>query len=491
MSDLLLDLSTNPNSRRLLKQLGLPIPMPQALRRGRGPWNERPLADRHVVFSHDTAERGLPVEPERASLERAVALTVVRAGAKPVVVSGNETLSPAWVEAGEAFGRPPTLVDAGPAIDGLRAHGLIFDATGISGPEDLRTLYDFFHTWIRNVDRSGRVVILGRPPEDVVDSGQNAARGALVGFIKSIAKEVGRLGATAHLVYIQHGAEKHLEPTLRWLLSDRSAFVDGQVFRLSKRLTASGGVRWTRPLEGKRALVTGAARGIGAATAGTLAAAGAKVTILDLPSDNAKAAAVAQSVSGDMLLVDITSPDAGTMIVEHFRALGGLDIVVHNAGITRDKTIAKMKVEHWDLCVAVNLTAVASLTRQLLDTNVMRSDGRIVCLSSIAGIAGNMGQTNYAASKAGIIAYVEALSKDPVVLKRDITVNAIAPGFIETRLTDRMPVAIREVARRFNALSQGGKPVDVAELVTFLASPGAQGLTANTIRVCGLNMVGA
>ena len=120
---------------------------------------------------------------------------------------------------------------------------------------------------------------------------------------------------------------------------------------------------------------------------------------------------------------------------------------------------------------------------------MLRDGGRVVCVSSIGGIAGNFGQTNYAASKAGVIGYVDALAA--TLAKRGITVNAAAPGFIETRMTAAMPFGVREAGRRLNALSQGGMPEDVAELITFMASPGAQGVTGQTIRVCGQNLVGA
>ena len=161
--------------------------------------------------------------------------------------------------------------------------------------------------------------------------------------------------------------------------------------------------------------------------------------------------------------------------------------MVHNAGVTRDKTLAKMRPEQWDLTLAVNLDAVLKITSAL--DPLIQDHGRLVLLSSIAGIAGNVGQTNYSASKAGVIGAVEALA--PRLAERGIAVNAIAPGFIETRLTDAIPVATREIARRLCNLGQGGLPSDIAETATFLASPGAAGLTGQIVRVCGGNFVGA
>jgi 3-oxoacyl-[acyl-carrier protein] reductase len=162
--------------------------------------------------------------------------------------------------------------------------------------------------------------------------------------------------------------------------------------------------------------------------------------------------------------------------------------VVHNAGVTRDKTLANMSPDRWDQTIDINLDAVVRITERLL-AGVLHEHGRVILLSSIAGIAGNMGQTNYAASKAGIIGYVRAQA--PALAERGITVNAIAPGFIETRLTAAIPVMIREVARRLSNLGQGGLPRDIGDAVTFLASPGAVGITGTVLRVCGGAYVGA
>ena len=400
MSDFLLDLSANPNARRVIKQLGLPVPMPQALRRAKGPWEERPLADRSVAIG--AVDFGGPVA-------ETLAHTLTAAGANPLVVGIDDGELGPWRDAGEAFGRPPMTIADGPAPDDARVHGLLYDATAVATAGDLRGLYDFFHAWIRRLDKCGRIVVLGRPPEEAADSTTAAARGALAGFAKSLAKEVGKKGATSQFVYIQQGAESRLEAVLRWVLSDRSAFVDGQPFVVTSDAPfALNAPRWARPLEGKTALVTGAARGIGAATARTLAEAGARVTVLDLPSDDGPASKTAREIGGEVLLLDITAASAADDIAAHV-GKRGLDIVVHNAGVTRDKTIAKMKADYWDLCVDVNLGAVTRVTQALLDAKTLNDGGRVIALSSIAGIAGNVGQTNYAASKSGVIAYVRAL----------------------------------------------------------------------------------
>jgi 3-oxoacyl-[acyl-carrier protein] reductase len=211
---------------------------------------------------------------------------------------------------------------------------------------------------------------------------------------------------------------------------------------------------------------------------------------LDRPADDQLVSEVARDVAGSVLLADVSAADAPELIAKALKqGHGGVDIVVHNAGITRDKTLARMKRDWWEQTIDVNLGAVVRITSKLVSGKVLRDSGRLICLSSVSGIAGNLGQTNYAASKAGIIGYVAGLAGP--LAKRGITVNAIAPGFIETRLTDAIPLAIREVGRRLSSLGQGGLPQDIAEAATFLASPGAWGITGRTIRVCGGALVGA
>jgi 3-oxoacyl-[acyl-carrier protein] reductase len=227
-------------------------------------------------------------------------------------------------------------------------------------------------------------------------------------------------------------------------------------------------------------VVTGAARGIGAAIAATLARDGAHVVCVDVPAQGEALAATANRVGGRAVQLDITAPDAPQRLAGPVRA----DLVVHNAGITRDKTLGRMTAEQWESVIAVNLTAPERLTEALLRDGA----GRIVCVSSVSGIAGNRGQSNYAASKAGLIGMVRALA--PRLAGR-ATINAVAPGFIETRMTAAMPVFTREAGRRMNSLTQGGRPVDVAETVAWLGSPASAGVTGNVVRVCGQSLLGA
>jgi 3-oxoacyl-[acyl-carrier protein] reductase len=373
---------------------------------------------------------------------------------------------------------------------GERFAALVFDATGIASSAELRALYDFFHPVARRLAPSGRVLVLGAPPEDgAAEHPRRAvAQRALEGFTRSLGKEV-RHGATVNLVYVAEGGEQAMESTVRFFLSARSAYVSGQVVRVGSGATTEP-ADWEHPLDGKVALVTGAARGIGAAIAKVLARDGAHVICLDVPSQGADLDALSNRLEGSKLQLDITAAEAPQTLVEHVRERhGGLDIVVHNAGITRDKTLVGMDQRQWDQLLDVNLSAQERLDDALLDGDLLRQGGRIVSVSSMAGIAGNRGQTNYATAKAGIIGMVRALA--PALAKRDITINAVAPGFIETAMTAAMPVATREAGRRMSSLAQGGQPVDVAETIAWLAGPGSGTVNGRVVRVCGQNLLGA
>ncbi len=372
-----------------------------------------------------------------------------------------------------------------------RYGALVFDASGITDSAGLIALYEFFHTTIRRLGASARVVVLGGVPALTDSSAERTAQRSLEGFVRSIAKEL-RAGGTAQLIEVAPGAEAGLGAPLRFVLSGRSAFVSGQRITVGPKtdnppvLPADP----DRPLDGKVAVVTGAARGIGAAIARTMSRDGATVVCVDLPSAGDHLARVANEVGGTALQLDITAEDAPARLISHVTERhGGLDVMVHNAGVTRDKTMAGMDESRWNLVIDVNLRAIEQIDAALMDGDVLKPGGRIVCVSSMSGIAGNRGQSNYAASKAGVIGHVEALA-EPLAAK-GCTINAVAPGFIETDMTDAMPVATREVGRRLNSLSQGGQPVDVAETIGFFAGSDAAWVNGTTLRVCGQNLLGA
>ena len=276
---------------------------------------------------------------------------------------------------------------------------------------------------------------------------------------------------------------------LRFLLSARSAFVTGQFLEVT---TAAGTLTedTAQPLAGRIALVTGAARGIGAAIARTLAADGAHLVVLDVPAAGTELSRLANELRAVPIQLDVTSDGAGERLVQFLREHSlTLDVLVLNAGITRDKLFANMTPDRWDPVIGVNITSQITLTNALIDAgDVLGKQPRVVSLASTSGIAGNRGQTNYATSKAGVMAFVDALSSR--LAEQGGTANAVAPGFIETEMTARMPAINREVARRVNSLQQGGLPVDVAEAIGFLSSAEAGGIQGQTLRVCGQNIVG-
>lgn len=365
---------------------------------------------------------------------------------------------------------------------------LMFDASNIKNAEELKQLYEFFHPVARRVERSGRVIVLGRPPESLTDIDHALAQRALEGFVKSVGKEF-KKGITAQLIYVSPDQEDNLESTLRFFTSARSAYVSGQVIRVGTGEAIT--VDYKQPLAGKTLLVTGASRGIGEAIARVLARDGAHVICLDVPQQQSELQKVAGEIGGSSLALDITAEDAGEKIAETAQKRGGLDGIIHNAGITRDKTLANMDEGKWQQVININLASIARLNHFLLNNNHLNDHARIVCVSSISGIAGNMGQTNYATSKAGVIGLVQATAPTLTQQNRGITINAVAPGFIETQMTAQIPFAIREAGRRMNSMSQGGLPIDVAETIAWLAAPASGGINGNIVRVCGQSVLGA
>jgi len=369
--------------------------------------------------------------------------------------------------------------------------GLVFDATGITTSSELVRLQEFFTPLLRSLETCPRVVVLGTPPESTNSAEERVAQRALEGFTRSLGKEVGR-GGTVQLVYVAPAADGALASTLAFVLSPKSAYVSGQVIRIGSHgetAVAESVTDWDRPLAGKVAIVTGASRGIGEQIARVLHRDGAKVLGIDVPQAASELQSVMNELDGDHLMLDITAKDAPQRIAKHVKdTYGGVDVVVHNAGITRDKRLMNMKGDGFASVIGVNLTAPERITAELLKQKLLNDNGRVIGVASIAGIAGNMGQTNYAASKAGVIGFVDSLADE---LENGITINAVAPGFIETKMTAAVPFATREVGRRLNAMSQGGLPVDVAETIAWYANPASTAVNGNVVRVCGQMMLGA
>jgi 3-oxoacyl-[acyl-carrier protein] reductase len=405
---------------------------------------------------------------------------------------------------------------------------VVVDLTDAVSLDDLAAARAVLAPAVRKLAPSGRLLLLGPSPAEAVSrvgsagsasvsrvgsassasvsrvgSASSASAGveaaavaqALDGLVRTIAKEL-RDGATANLLVVDaEAAPAAVDSAVRFFLSARSAYVDGQAVRVgvpvgSPQDPPAIDSPTERPLDGRIAVVTGAARGIGAAVADTLARDGARLVVVDVPAAGENLAKVANRTGGVALQLDITAADAPSRLVAFLRErFGRLDLLVHNAGITRDKLLVNMDAERWDSVLNVNLRAQLRITEALLGSDLLGDGSRIVSVSSQSGIAGNRGQANYVASKAGIIGMVRALA--PVVGARGVTINAVAPGFIETEMTARMPVATREGGRRVNSLRQGGLPVDVAETIAWLGQAASGGVNGQIVRVCGQSMIGA
>jgi 3-oxoacyl-[acyl-carrier protein] reductase len=422
-----------------------------------------------------------------------------------------------------------TADDPGPAYPG-RIGALIVDARGLATIEGLEQLREVLRPALKALEGSGRVVLVADADADGLEA--NVVHQAIDGINRTVGKEL-RGGATTNLLHVPSDLDPaDLASTLSFLLEGRSAFIDGQAWTIAPALSHSptsslpkaalapeipgasarlgsgraGTVpeedsgaeranpsRRAPPLSGRVVVVTGAARGIGAQIATVAARDGAIVVCVDVQAAGEPLAGLANQLQGSALQLDITSPDAGERIAAHVASRhrgASIHGMVHNAGITRDKLLVNTDAKRWAQVLDVNLAAQLRMNPVLLDGRPggIADGGRIVSIASTSGIAGNKGQANYAASKAGVIGLVHALA--PELASRGITVNAVAPGFIETEMTAKIPFVQREVFRRANSLSQGGRPVDVAETIGYFLDPASGGVTGQVIRVCGQNLVG-
>ncbi|MGB3829318.1 MAG: 3-oxoacyl-ACP reductase, partial [Ornithinimicrobium sp.] len=458
MADLYTSLIRNPVGRAVTKQLGMPQPV--TLRRGA----QMPSGDivLGTVGGGDIAARTLGL----------LGIECVDA----VVDAGPDDDNAADV----------------PAYEG-KVGGIVLDATMARDLDDLEQVRAMLRPALRAMASSGRVIVIGVAPHKVSSVQASAVCQALEGITRSVGKEM-RAGGTANLVQVADSSPSGTASTLKFLLEGRSAYVSGQPVRIGSQRHAPPTSE--TPCQGAVVVVTGAARGIGAGIAEVFARDGAAVVAIDIPAAGDALAAVANRLGGTALQLDITSPEAGRAIAEHVAARFGeqarIHAIVHNAGITRDKLLANTDAARWASVLDVNLKAALRINEVLLDPWVpggLADGGRIVSVASTSGIAGNRGQAAYAASKAGVIGAVRALA--PHLNDRRITVNAVAPGFIETEMTGKIPAATREFARRFNSVQQGGKPVDVAEAIAYFADPASAAVTGQVLRVCGQSQIGA
>ena len=448
------------------------------------------LVNKNAIGKKVATQFGLP-RPER--LRRYTEGQDLLAG--PAAIGGIGTAPVAASAEGivKASGGEVVHASADSTYD-ARLGAVIFDASGARSLVELDQLRQVVAPAVKKLGPSARLVIIGTTPAELTDAEEAATQQALEGITRSIGKEL-RRGATANLLWVDQAAQGDsavLAAPLRFLLSSRSAYVDGQPIRV-RDADVPEVADWQHPLSGEIAVITGAARGIGAEIAKVFARAGATLILVDIPAAGESLSKAANALGATALQLDVTAADAGSRIAEAVARKGGkLSVMVHNAGITRDKLFVNTDESRWGSVLDVNLRAQFRINEVLLDPSVaggLADGGRIVGVASISGIGGNRGQSNYAASKAGVIGMVRQLSQN--LADREITVNAVAPGFIETEMTAKIPLATREVGRRLNSLLQGGSPTDVGEAIAFFAEPGSSGVTGQVLRVCGQSQLGA
>jgi len=360
---------------------------------------------------------------------------------------------------------------------------LVIDAREVREEAGLKRIFQQLQTGTAILKANGKVVLLTLDPKQLSDVQAKTFQRAVEGIMRSLAKELGAKGRTVNLLRVDKNTSMdELAFPLAFFGSGRSSFITGQAIGVSG--SPHGG-----SLHEKVCVVTGGAGGIGSETVKRLATDGATVIIADMPQMEERA----QSLLNNQIHFyggDLTKDEQIDGLLDFVKnKFGRLDVLVNNAGITRDKTLAKMPEHFWDQLIAINLTAVMHLTEKALQKGLIPTGGRVINTSSISGIAGNFGQTNYTATKAALIAFGEGLGNE--LSSKGITVNAIAPGYIETDMVKTMPFMTRMFAERLTSLAQGGKPSDIAEAVAFLAHPGAQGISGQVLRVCGGSFLGA
>lgn len=469
--DFLVEMGKTKWVRSAFEKLDLPLSLPSEIEREAGPETASPLEGRWVIMggAHEQPAK----EAARACAEAGAGFVV------PGSVDYPACLSDMGVTAAAEKRRD---------LAAERVDVCIFDATGLEEIMQIDELFSFLKRWTPRINRSGRVLILAPAPGDPASPGRHALLGALGGLVRAFSKEVGPEGITVHLVLVPPVTGGYLAPLVRFIASRRSAFITGQTWRISEIEGAGRCFEYVRSLEKKVALVTGAARGIGAAITRSLAQEGAEVVLVDVPERSRELADTASRTAGMPLVVDITWPRAPSFIAGKVKKKHGkLDILVHNAGVYLDRRVTDMSPDDWYRVYNINLASVVRLT-QALDCMV-ESGGRILGVGSIAGLAGIGGHTCYSGAKAGLMGYLQSLAG--ALKGRGITANAIAAGYIHTALTAGLSRFKREMGLRMSGMVQGGIPEDIGNLAAFLAGPGAGGLTGQIIRACGGSLIGA
>ena len=383
---------------------------------------------------------------------------------------------------------PPAVLNKtyGPWKDGTDTSGnkFIIDGREVRDQAELKKFFTALQTGIKQLKGNGKVLIYSLQPDTLKHVAHATYQRSLEGITRSLAKELGAKGSTVNLLRLPEGKEpSDYEIPQQFFVSGRSAFITAQTIDLNRMTSQTGN------LEGKICVVTGGAGGIGSATVMRLASEGATIVIADMPQMEARAKVLLNDKIS-FLAADLTDEASRLQLLQDIKEkYGRIDVLVNNAGITRDKTLKNMPENYWDQVISINLSAVIALTEKALAMGLISEGGRIISTSSISGIAGNFGQTNYTATKAALIGY--SAKRAESLAAKGITINAIAPGYIETDMVKTMPLMTRIFAERLTSLAQAGKPEDIAEAMAFLAHPGAESVNGQVLRVCGGSFLGA
>lgn len=348
---------------------------------------------------------------------------------------------------------------------------------------EAEVFWNHWHKLLRCLQHPAQVVIVAQQPNTLGELSERLAHEGLIAFTKSVAKELGTFRSTCNLILTESapGSQEHWQPTAEYLTSRATRFVTGQVIHV-----AASSQQTIEAPHHPHYLVTGGSGGIGQAIVHHLVKSGAQVTIVDHPQ--ALARCRREFRRQHMWGADLATGTFDPALFAHLRQ-EPLHGVIHNAGITRDKSLFHMSRESWLQVLQVNLEGIRQLDAALEAQQCCHSALHTIYVSSITALAGNRGQTNYTFSKRALIAYAQYQDE-----KRRATQGrafVIAPGYIETPMTQKMPWLQRMIARKMAALGRAGTPQDVAQTLPFLLSPKSHTWQSQLLRVCGGNFLGA
>lgn len=381
---------------------------------------------------------------------------------------------------------------------------LVLNTQHYRSAEGLEKLFDDCQSLLPLLGKRAHVLLLSPETTQTHTTHQQRYLEGFTALTKCLAKEMAPEATTINHLRVYDNRHQSLPALLRYFLSNRSSYVTGQCVSVGLIPSAQ---RWAKktatssaaPLAASNpephhllnapkkplALVTGATGGIGRAIAHRLAADNFRIILVDQPREKFALRYLAEKTGGIALSLDLTRPNSSGALAECIDDHGGkLQSLVHNAGIIRDRLFKNMGAEAWQSVLNTNLWAPIKITENLLKEKKLADQARIVLMSSVMALSGNRGQTQYCLAKAGLMGFMQDIA--PQIAKAGMTINTIAPGFIDTPMTQRLPKRIREIAKRYNAFAQAGRPEDVAEAVALCCQPTADFFSGNVLRVCGL-----